>query len=441
VIFPNEFIWGCAASSYQIEGAAHEDGRGESIWDRFSHTPGKVANGETGDVACDHYHRYPQDLRLMRDLGFEAYRFSIAWPRLLPRGSASINEDGIAFYDRLVDEMLEVGLRPFATLYHWDLPQALEDEGGWSNPAIVDHFARYTDVATRALGDRVKDWITLNEPWCTAVLGYLWGIHAPGVTDMKRSFHAAHHLHLAHGAAVPIIRANVGDARVGISLNPSPQLPASNDPRDIAAARFADGMVNRWYLDPLFKGCYPADMLEIPQIAAALEGVNIADISKAQVPLDFLGINYYNHHIMQHNPDDPLRPIEVFTPNADFTAMGWMIGAPYLTTWLLHLHNEYQPKAIYITENGAAFDDPAPTDGVVDDPRRVAYMRDHTNAVHAAALAGVPMAGYFVWSFMDNFEWAEGYDKRFGIVYVDFATQQRTPKRSALYMRDLIAST
>jgi beta-glucosidase len=441
MIFPSDFIWGCAASSYQIEGAVHEDGRGECIWERFSRTPGKVRNGDTGEVACDHYYRYPEDLALMKRLGFSAYRFSISWARIIPDGKGVVNKAGLDFYDRLVDEMLEQGLRPFATLYHWDMPQALEDVGGWSNPQIVEWFARYSDTASRVLGDRVKDWMTLNEPWCTAILGYQLGIHAPGVRDFKRAYHAAHHLLLAHGASVPVLRANVPNARVGIALNPSPELPASGSYEDRYVARLADASINRWYLDPVFKGSYPGDFLALAEVQQALEGVTISDISKANPPIDFLGINYYTYHTLEYNVAAPLLPTFVPPTQPDYTAMGWTIAAPYLTGWLVQLNNEYKPKAIYITENGAAFDDPAPMNGVVEDPRRVAYIRDHTNAVHAAALAGVPMAGYFVWSFMDNFEWAEGYDKRFGIVHVDFQTQQRTPKRSALFMQELMAAS
>jgi beta-glucosidase len=442
--FPNGFVWGTATAAYQIEGAAHADGRGASIWDTFSHTPGKTLGGDTGDIACDHYHRYPADIALMQDLGMQAYRFSIAWPRILPNGNGHINEAGLDFYDKLVDTLLEANITPFATLYHWDLPQALEDAGGWTNRATVDAFAHYADVVARRLGDRVKQWTTLNEPWCSAFLGYGLGEHAPGLRDYGKALAAAHTLLLAHGKAVPAICAAVPGAQVGITLNLTPAVPATDTPDDEAAAQRFDGFVNRWFLDPLFGRGYPQDLigwyrLFMPRIEAD-------DMDMIAAPLNFLGINYYfpmgvrAASIMQN----PLRfammtPEEGAAMGYELTAMGWPVVPQSLADLLVRVQRDYQPQKIYITENGAAFDDVV-VDGAVHDERRVAYLREHVQAAHQAIEAGVPLGGYFVWSFIDNFEWAYGYDRRFGIVHVDYPTQQRTPKQSAHWYRQVIAA-
>lgn len=437
--FPKDFLWGVAASSYQIEGAALTDGRGECIWTRFSHTPGKVKNGDTGDIACEHYTRYPEDIALMKDLGLQAYRFSLSWPRVLPTGTGAVNPAGLEFYDRLVDEILKAGMQPWATLYHWDLPQALEDQGGWTNPAVVDWFVEYTDVITKRLGDRVKNWITHNEPFCAAFLGYGFGIHAPGLQDFPKALQAAHHLLVSHGKAVPVIRANVPDAKVGITLNTLPAVPASYKLADREAAWRQDGLQNRWFLDPVYRGHYPADMVEI--FGPALTGINLDEVKVAAVPTDFLGVNYYNRMIIAKS-DDPIMGFTFVRPEGDdveFTAMDWEIYPPGLTDILVRIHHDYHPAALYVTENGAAFDDPSPTNGSVPDPRRVNYLKTHFEAAEKAIAEGAPLKGYFVWSFMDNFEWAEGYTKRFGIVYVDYETQKRTPKDSALYVKSVIA--
>jgi beta-glucosidase len=429
--FPQDFIWGVATSSYQIEGAALEDGRGECIWTRFSHTPGKTHNGDHGDVACDHYHRYPEDVKLIKDLGFGAYRFSVSWPRVLPQGSGPVNEAGLAFYDRLTDELLENDIDPYVTLYHWDLPQALEDQGGWTNPRIVDWFVEYTDVVTRVLGDRIKSWITLNEPWCSSMLGYLWGTHAPGHQDMVKAYQAAHHLLIAHGHAMPVIRRNAPGVPAGITLNLAPQTPHSQSPEDLILAARADGFMNRWFLDPVFKGEYPADLLADEMIALALAGVDPGRIKEAAVPMDFLGINYYMRWMVSHQ----LEGHDRFPADARYTDMDWEIYGRGMGEMLLRVHQEYGPKALFITENGAAFPDPATTtDAVVEDPLRVSYYQEYLAAAGWALEQGVPLKGYFAWSLMDNFEWAEGYAKRFGIVHVDYATLKRTPKRSALYL-------
>ncbi len=437
--FPKDFLWGTATASYQIEGAAREDGRGECIWTRFSHTPGKVECGDTGDVACDHYHRYTDDVALMRELNVPAYRFSISWPRVLPQGTIEINEQGLDFYDRLVDELLKAGIQPWVTLYHWDLPQALEDKGGWTNPDMVKWFADYTAVATRVLGDRVKHWITLNEPWCSAMLGYLFGVHAPGIKDQVAAYRAAHHLLLAHGAAMPIIRQHSSNAQAGITLNLAPHIPATDHPEDVHLARYGDGFQNRWFLDPVFKGEYPADMVKVLTARGALDGLDLSAIEGAAVPMDFLGINYYMRWVLAHVPGQPEEARNAFPPEAEFTDMEWEINGPAMADMLVRVHEEYGPKAIYITENGAAFPEPdTATNGVVEDPRRVAFYKQYFAAAEDAIQRGAPLKGYFVWSFMDNFEWAYGYTKRFGIVHVDYQTQKRTPKRSALYLRDVI---
>lgn len=430
--FPKDFLWGSAASSYQIEGGGLTEGRGESIWDRFSHTPGKVTNNENGDVACDHLHLYKDDVKMMADLGLQAYRFSVAWPRVIPAGTGRINEMGLDFYDHLVDELLRYNIQPYATLYHWDLPQALQDKGGWASPESVAWFAEYTDVMTRALGDRVKSWITLNEPWCISILSNLIGHHAPGLQDPPTAYKVAHHLHLAHGASMGVIRQNCPGVPAGITLNLTPTVPSDpNNPDDVAAAHFFDGSFNRWFLDPVFKGTYPADIVE--QLGSTLDGIDLDAVKAAAVPMDFLGINYYNRTVMSaggppNMPDD-----------AEYTEMGWEVYPQGLNDLLVRVSRDYAPKAIYITENGAAFNDPDPVDGVVDDPRRVEYIRGHLAACENAIIQGVPLKGYFVWSLMDNFEWAFGYDKRFGIVHVDYATQKRTPKNSARFYQEMIS--
>jgi beta-glucosidase len=439
--FPSTFLWGAATSSYQIEGAVREDGRGESVWDRFCHTlPPRIARGNTGDTACDHYHRFREDVALMRDLGLQAYRFSIAWPRVLPEGTGRVNAAGVSFYDHLVDELLRAGIKPFATLYHWDLPQALQDCGGWLNPASVEWFAEYTDVISRRLGDRVQGWITHNEPWIVAFVGHFYAGHPPGLADLTAACQAAHHLLLAHGAAVPVLRRNAPLAEVGIALNLNPVYPASDRPADQAAACRQDGFLNRWFLDPLFRGTYPDDMVALLQ--EWLPRIDLAAVRAAAAPLDFLGVNYYIRNVVEHAGDElPLRLRHVPQAEAETTAMGWEICPKGLTDLLLRLKQDYAPKAIYITENGAAFDDPPPRDGVVEDPQRVAYLRAHLMATEAALSQGVPVKGYFVWSLLDNFEWTHGYEKRFGIIHVDPVTRARIPKRSAQYYRQVIINS
>lgn len=438
--FPKDFLWGVATASYQIEGSKIEHGRGECIWHRFSHTPGKTYNGDTGDVACDHLNRYQEDVKLMRQLGAQAYRFSISWPRVIPAGTGATNAIGLDFYDRLVDEVLANDIVPFATLYHWDLPQALQDRGGWESPDSPAWFVEYTDLMTRRLGDRIKYWVTHNEPWCAAFLGYMIGIHAPGKQDTHAGYKAAHHLLLSHGLAVPVIRQNVKEAQVGIVLNPAVAHPASDSEADRIAAHRSEGLQNRWFLDPLYKGKYPSDMVETLNTQGLLDDIDLEAVKIAAVPTDFLGINYYSRGIIKAADEAPgFKGVKPDYPGVEFTEMGWEIYPDGLTELLVSITQDYAPEAIYITENGAAFKDEPPTNGVVHDPRRVEYLRNHFEAASKAIAQGVPLKGYFVWSFLDNFEWAEGYNKRFGIVYVDYATQVRTLKDSALYYQSIIS--
>ncbi|MDQ3539290.1 MAG: GH1 family beta-glucosidase [Chloroflexota bacterium] len=425
--FPDEFRWGVSTAAYQIEGAAQADGRGESIWDRFSHTPGKTLNGDTGDIACDHYQRWPNDIRIMQELGVNAYRFSIAWPRILPNGRGEVNEAGLAFYDRLVNGLQDAGIEPWITLYHWDLPQALEDEGGWANRDTVDAFAEYTDIVTRRLGDRVKHWITINEPWVVATMGYHWGVMAPGRQDLKESLAVAHSLLLAHGDAVEVVRRNVPDAQVGITLNLASIYPDTESDADHAAAKRVDGSTNRWFLDPVYRGSYPNDMLTT--YGDALPEIRDGDFARIARPTDFLGINNYSPFYVKHDPDG-LGGIGMVEREGERTAVDWLVEPKAFEELLVRVHDDYRPMAIYVTENGAAFEDERPIDGRVRDPRRKAYIHDHILAARRAMDEDVPLAGYFVWSLLDNFEWAHGYSVRFGITYVDYASQERTIKES-----------
>ncbi|MCS6801506.1 MAG: GH1 family beta-glucosidase [Chloroflexota bacterium] len=435
--FPSEFVWGTATAAYQIEGAVAEDGRGESIWDRFAHTPGTIANNETADIACDHYHRWQTDIALMRALGVNAYRFSIAWPRILPSGRGAVNERGIAFYDRLVDGLLEAGITPWVTLYHWDLPQALEDEGGWPNRETAAAFADYAEIVARRLGDRVKHWITLNEPWCSSILGYERGEHAPGKRSTPLALRAAHTLLLGHGMAARALRALWPEARVGITHILTPAYPASDAPLDLAAAARYDAAFNRWFLDPVLGRGYPGEMLAwwrhaVPRIASS-------DLDLIAAPIDFLGVNHYFPAIVAHDPADPyLRLRRITPPGAEVTAMGWVVQPRAFYDLLTRLHREYGPLDLVVTENGAAFPDPPPVAGRVADPARVRYLAGYLAEAARAIADGVPLRGYFVWSLLDNFEWAEGFAKRFGLYYTDYATQERTLKDSGRYYRAVI---
>ena len=444
--FPDTFLWGTATSSYQIEGAWQEDGKGESIWDRLAHTPGKIVDGSNGDVACDHYHRWADDIALMQAIGLQAYRFSIAWARILPNGTGEVNQAGLDFYSRLVDGLLAAGITPYATLYHWDMPQAQQARGGWPDRVTVDAFVEYADVISRHLGDRVKNWITHNEPWCVSFLSHQIGEHAPGwKDDWGAAFRAAHHVLLSHGRAVPVIRANSAGSEVGITLNFEWAESASRSAADLTATRWYDGYFNRWFVDPVYGRGYPADMVaaftEAGIMPNGLDFVQPGDMAAISAPTDFLGVNYYTRKVMKAQSEEQPFPVpadEAATlPRTD---MDWEIYPHGLYSLLCRLHFNYGMPKLYVTENGCSYADGPGEDGAVHDARRTQYIRQHFMAAHRAILAGVPLAGYFVWSFLDNFEWAKGYVERFGIVWVDYATQQRILKDSALWYKDVIAA-
>jgi beta-glucosidase len=432
--FASDFLWGCSTSSYQIEGAVQEGGRAESIWDRFSAKPGTIRDGSSGAVACDHYHRWPGDLDLARELGTNAYRFSIAWPRIFAARGAAPNEEGVAFYSRLVDGMLERGLQPWATLYHWDLPQYLQDEGGWASRATVDAYLAFADLVTSRLGDRVKHWITHNEPWCTAMHGNFDGVHAPGLTDFRTALQVCHHVLLSHGLAVPLIRDNVKDAQVGITLSLHPVAAASDGAADVAAAQRHDGLRNRWFLDPLFGRGYPADTWTL--CGDAVPDVREGDLAAIAAATDFLGVNYYFPETVANAPGKGAMQTRVVElPGKERTAFGWEVAPQGLVTLLKRLAADYAPANIYITENGSTYDDVLTAEGEINDVERRDYLIRHLAAVNESIKKGINVKGYFAWSLLDNFEWAEGYLRRFGLAYVDFATQQRTLKLSGKWYR------
>jgi beta-glucosidase len=449
--FPAGFLFGAATASYQIEGAVKEDGRGQSIWDTFSATPGKVANGDTGEVACDHYHRVPEDVALMRGLGLDAYRFSVAWPRIQPDGVGPANPLGLGFYDRLVDELLEAGIRPVVTLYHWDLPQALEDRGGWRSRDVAGWFADYTAHVVGALGDRVRHWTTLNEPWCSSMLGHAVGAHAPGHRDPMEGLLTAHHLMLAHGTAVPVIREHSAGAEVSITLNPT-QVHGPSDPTeaDLDAVRRADNALNGVFFGPLFHGAYPVGMLD--DVAHLTDGsfVHDGDLETVSAPLDNLGVNNYFPTRVAATPEgaEPagtlhLLPgcerVDEVAPHPPVTAMGWE-QSPESHRMIVERSARECGLPVYITENGSAWDDTVSPDGAVHDPERVAYLQAHLAAVADAVEAGTDVRGYFAWSLLDNFEWSYGYDKRFGIVHVDYDTQVRRVKDSGREYARILAA-
>ena len=432
--FPADFRWGVSTSSFQIEGAGREDGKGESIWDRFCSEPGRIRDASNGLVACDHYHRWPQDLDMAKSLGVNAYRFSIAWPRILPQGRGSVNEAGLAFYDRLVDGMLERGLDPWCTLYHWDLPQALQEQGGWVSRDTVAAFLGYADVVTRRLGDRVKHWITHNEPWCSCMMSYWEGVHAPGGKSLADAMQACHHVLLSHGQAVPLIRANAPGAQVGITLSLHPITAASDSAEDLAAVQRHDGLRNRWFLDPLFGRGYPEDTLAL--LGDAAPRVQPGDLDQIAAPTDFLGVNYYFPERVANDPDashSPMRAKLVEREGVERTGFGWEVSPQGLVDLLTRIQRDYRPAVIQLTENGSTFEDVLAPDGRVHDAQRLSYLQRHLAALKQAVDAGVPVRGYFAWSLLDNFEWAEGYLRRFGLAYVDYPTQRRILKDSGLW--------
>jgi len=442
--FPPDFAWGTATSGYQIEGAVDEDGRGPSIWDTFSHTPGKVANGDTGDTACDHYHSWADDIDLIAGYGLTAYRFSIAWPRFQPSGRGAPNRRGIDFYDRLVDRLLAKGIKPMATLFHWDLPQALQDDGGgWQNRDVVERFAEYAAIMVAALGDRVAWWVTHNEPWVAAAVGHRLGIHAPGLRDQEAELRVAHHLLLSHGRAVEAYRSAGLSAPIGITLNLYPTYPERQTDEDRAAARLRDAYGNRWYLDPVFVGSYPADLLDWYSARYSMDWVRDGDLERIKQPIDFLGVNYYSRSVVRAPHDGeavdlPFVESSERSPDVACTDLDWEIVPERFTDLLLRLDADYGPTPIIVTENGGAFNEGPSTDGKIHDARRVEFMRSHLAALEAAIDRGVDVRGYFAWSLLDNFEWASGYSLRLGLVHVDYATQKRTVKASGAYYREVI---
>jgi beta-glucosidase len=432
--FPAEFLWGAATSAYQIEGSPLADGAGQSIWHEFSHTPGLVANGDTGDVACDHYRRWADDVKLMRDLGLTAYRFSIAWGRVLPSGTGRVNPAGLGFYERLVDALLAANIQPMATLYHWDLPAALDARGGWLNPDIAGWFAEYADIMFRALDDRVRMWVTINEPWVIVDGGYLHGKLAPGHRSRYEAPRVTHNLLRAHGSAVSAYRAS-GRHAIGLVVNLEPKYPASDRPQDLAATRRASAYMNRQFLDPVFRGEYPKAMAEI--FGDAWHDLPIDNLPA----IDFLGVNYYTRGVTRYTARSyPLRAVTVPQPSSAYTETGWEVYPDGLYDTLRWIAGRYGAIPLYVTENGAAFYDPPSAGSLVDDPLRVEYLRSHLKAVRKAIEDGVDVRGYFAWSLLDNFEWAHGYSKRFGLVHVDYATQQRTPKSSGRFYAEVIRS-
>lgn len=443
-IFPENFLWGAATASYQIEGSPTADGKGESIWDRFTHTPGNILDEETGDIACDHYRRYEEDVKLMADIGLNAYRFSIAWPRIFPQGGGRPNLKGLDFYRRLVDELHRHNIKPAVTLYHWDLPQALQDKGGWNNRDTARYFAEYAAYLYDSLDLPIDRWITINEPWVITFLGHAFNpfsTHAPGIDDFNVALQVSHNLLLGHGLAVQSFRESGRNGEpIGITLNLQPFHPASSSQADVAAAEQGDGYMNRWFLDPIFKGSYPQDMQDIYARNFTLPAAEEEDAAIIAEPIDLLGINNYSRVVAQ--ADDSATNylgIPANPADAEYTEMGWEVYPEGLYELLTRVHRDYGPIPLYITENGAAFPDKPGKDGTVDDPRRINYLQTYLQACHRAIEEGVPLKGYYVWSLMDNFEWSFGFSKRFGLIYVDYETQKRCLKNSAHWYKKVIS--
>jgi beta-glucosidase len=436
--FPADFQWGVSTSAYQIEGGAREDGRSPSIWDVFTTVPGAVYRRQNGDVAADHYHRMREDVALMAYLGIRSYRFSVAWPRVIPEGTGPTNQGGLVFYDRLVDELLEHHIEPMLTLYHWDLPWVLHEHGGWLSRATAQAFAEYADVVSRRLGDRVKRWITINEPFCASYLGYGVGLHAPGLRDPQAAVVAAHHLLLGHGMAVERVRANVPAAQVGISLDLASIYAADDRAETRAAVEKQDRFKNRWFLDPIFHGAYPQSLFADQGVAPP--PIQAADMELIASPIDFLGVNYYSRELLSGETGTAESYRRVYpVPGSSYTAMNWEVFPQGLSDLLLRLQQEYAPAALVITENGAAYEDEWSGKEYISDHERRQYLQSHIQAVGRAVEQGVPVRGYYSWSLLDNFEWAEGYSKRFGLIYVDYPTQQRIIKESGYWYRDFLA--
>jgi beta-glucosidase len=435
--FPPDFTWGFAASAYQIEGAATEDGRGPSIWDTFARQRGTIADGSTGDVACDHYHRYRDDVRLMADLGARAYRFSVSWPRVIPAGVGAVNQRGVDFYQRLVDALLDAGVQPLINLFHWDLPQALQDRGGFANPEVVGWFTDYTSLVASSLGDRVKDWMTFNEPAVFAFLGHADGIHAPGLRDWPTAIRVADNELRAHAAGAQAIRAVVDHPKIGVAIDVNQVAPASDSDRDRRAAAQWSSSRDAWFLDPLFGRGYPALGMEAHREAGHLEGIDLATPPAGD--LDYLGLNYYRRDSVSARSDRAFDFEIGAVPGSEQTQMDWHVAPDGLRDVLIELNATYAPTEIAITENGAAYPDTADADGQVHDEDRTSYLARHIGAAGEALAAGVPLKGYYVWSLLDNYEWSLGYSRRFGVIRVDYDTQRRTPKDSARWYQRLIA--
>lgn len=428
--FPEGFLWGVATSAYQVEGASHEDGRGPSIWDSFCRTPGKVYGEHNGDVACDMYHRYPEDVKLMAEMGVRAYRFSIAWPRIFPNGDGELNEAGLAFYHRLVDELLKYGIEPNCTLYHWDLPQALQDRGGWENRETIGHFVRYAETVFRSLGTKIKMWGTINEPWCASFLSHYLGVHAPGKTSLQTGVDVAHHILLAHGLAVRKFRELGLTGQIGLVPNTEWAEPYSTKEKDVEAAWRQRGFLNEWFIRPVMTGRYPDKLVEWFRARGAEVPILDGDMEAISEPIDFLGINYYTGSFGRYREGAGLFDYEPVDIGWARTDIGWNIYPQGLYNVLTYIKQEFGDIPIYITENGACYNDEPDTDGLVRDTGRLEYLRVHLTQLHRAIESGVNVKGYFCWSLMDNFEWAFGYSMRFGIVHVDYETQKRTLKES-----------
>lgn len=435
--FPQGFLWGAANAAYQVEGAVAEDGRGPSIWDVFAHTPGKIVHGDTGDIACDQYHRLEADLDLMAEMGLGLYRFSVAWPRVLPAGTGAVNEKGLDYYDRLVDGLVARAIQPMLTLYHWDLPQALQEKGGWGDRAVADWFADYVDVVQRRLGDRIAFWNTLNEPWCVAFIGHRDGVFAPGLKDEALALKVVHHQLLAHARATEVLRAGGRDG-IGLALNLVSEVPASDRPQDIAATRRMDGIENRLFLDPLFRGSYPEDIVRHYVPVSDFGFVRPGDLEAIQRPLDFLGVNFYQQHITRADPADPDRRVISEIPGHRRTAMNIGFNPEGLRDLLLRVKADYTDVPIIITENGMAMSDYVDPDGRIRDSERIQFWDEHLSAVAEAIAAGVDVRGFVAWSFLDNYEWQVGYSRRYGMIYVDYRTQRRIWKDSGRWYQHVI---
>ena len=440
ITFPKDFLWGTASASYQIEGAWNEDGKGESVWDRFSHTPGKIKLGDTGDVACDFYHRYADDIALMSNLGLNAARISLSWPRIMPSGKGQVNQQGLDFYHRVVDELLKRDIQPWVTLYHWDLPQALEDSGGWPNRDLAEYFRDYAAVVADSLGDRVKHWMAFNEPWIFTILGYLMGIHAPGRREPLEAMKATHTVNIAQGLAIRALRESRNKpTAVGTAFSMSPVHPSTSSPEDRAAAQRWHQFYNMWFLDPVMRGEYPQAYVQ----GSFADHVDIrpGDLDKIKAPLDFIGINLYTRAVVAHDPHDHNIGVAQVRPGGEeVTEFGWEVYPPALSEMILHVAKDYPDLPIYVTENGCSYGDAPGPDGKVNDQRRVSFLRRFIGEVGRAMQAGANVRGYFLWTFTDNFEWAEGFRQRFGIVYCDFETQQRVVKESGHWYSRLARS-